>query len=104
MTRLQVGVRGVIAIAMRSGGRRPVAECARCGRVRPIAYRGLCHGCENHCRKDGTIGDYGYTRADRLADYVELPRDLTARQAAERLGVSARTIERYKRELAGRQP
>jgi hypothetical protein len=89
------------------GRRRVVTECARCGKVRPLLERGLCNPCRKTCHDDGTIGDYGYVKADRMADYAcrRLNGDSIA-AAAVRLGISKRTAERYEAQLrdAGKAP
>jgi hypothetical protein len=91
---------GVVAVrVLPCGDRRPVAECACCGRVRLIRGRGLCAGCTWSRRNDGTIGEWGWTRADRLAEYAALRGTLTRREAAARLGVSVRTADRYEAAL-----
>lgn len=89
------------------GRRHTVAECARCGRVRPLLGRGLCNPCRWMSRRNGTILDYGYVKADRVADYARL-RGLgyELEDAAVRVGVSKRTAERYEAQLrdAGMAP
>ena len=95
----RAGVLAIITVA--PGIRVPVAECACCEQVLPILARGLCSRCRSWHRTHGTIDDYGYTKADRLADYVRL-RDsgwYDVGQAAARIGVSRRTAERYEAEL-----
>lgn len=109
MRPLQVGVNGVLDIAVTAYGHKmPVAECARCGLPGPIRKRGLCGGCESVTKRDGTYAEYGYVKADRLADYAEMTRLLRGgdlnrteamRQACARLGISERTGERYERDL-----
>jgi hypothetical protein len=69
--------------------------------------RGLCNSCGTTCRHDGTIAEYGYTRADRMADYAHRRRNGdTIGLAASRLGISRRTAERYEAKLrdAGQAP
>ena len=98
---------GVLALVYRGGCRRSVAECASCGNVRVLRQRGLCQPCVRSATLDGTIEDYGWTRADRLAEYAALRNaGLTIRQAAERTGVSRRGGDRYEADLAaaGRAP
>jgi hypothetical protein len=92
---------GVTAVAVYAGRRMPVAECARCGQRKPIRARGLCGACSQRSRLDGTISDYGYTRALRLADYawLRLEAGCTLREAAARVGVSERTALRYEAAL-----
>ena len=95
----RAGVLAIITVA--NGVRVPVAECAGCEQVLPILARGLCSRCRSWHRTHGTIGDYGYVKADRMADYVRL-RDsgwCDIGEAAARIGVSERTAERYEAEL-----
>ena len=82
------------------GCRRRLDECASCGQVRVIAHRGLCDPCTNRYERDGTITQWGYVKADRVADYAWLRRSgelLTV--AAARVGVSERTAWRYEAQL-----
>jgi len=98
---------GVLAVAAAHDRRWPVAECASCERVRPIFGRGLCNACRWKRRDDGTIGEYGYVKADRIADYARLRGSgYGVYEAAERIGVSRRTAERYEASLrdAGEAP
>jgi len=84
------------------GCRHRVSECARCELVRPVWYRGLCRPCVDRCRLDGTIGCYGYVKADRMADFAWLRLGgVDVAGAAGRVGVSERTGWRYETELAG---
>jgi hypothetical protein len=84
------------------GCRRRVAECARCGHVRPLLERGLCNSCRTRCHDDGTITEFGYVKADRVADFARLRGNgCQVAEAGERIGVSRRTAERYEAELAG---
>lgn len=68
----------------------PVAECARCHKVRPIAARGLDGTCWAAAKSDGTLIDYprrnrAYT--DTVADVAELTAaGIPAEQIAARLG------------------
>lgn len=99
---------GVLAMVYRAPGiRSPVAECAACGQVRMLPRRGLCRHCDRAAVLDGTIGEYGQTREDRLAEYAGYrARGLNIREAAERAGVSRRVGDRYEKDLAasGRAP
>jgi hypothetical protein len=71
-------------------------ECCRCGRHRPLRPRGLCSTCRNRCTLDGTLGQYGWVRADRLAEFTELrDRHYPVEMAGARVGVCARTAWRY---------
>ena len=93
---------GVLAVHVQPcGDRRPVAECASCGYPRIIRGRGLCEGCRKRCRLDGTLGQYGYLRGDRIADYAALREALGMREAAARVGVTVRTAHRYEAALRG---
>jgi hypothetical protein len=90
---------GELAVVELRGRRWPVAECASCEEVGPIQSRGLCFRCYDHHQADGTLGEYGYVREDRIADYMSLRRaGLTCEEAAARVGVTARTGYRYERE------
>jgi hypothetical protein len=66
----------------------------------PIESRGLCAACRRRNRDRGTLGEFGYVKADRLADYAELRGlGVPVPAAAARLGVSERTAWRYEAEL-----
>lgn len=92
---------GVLGQARWGGQIVAVAACARCERVWPMVRRGLCYTCARICRADGTIWDYGYTKADKMADYaLARGRGLTVSQAAVQAGVDPRTGQRYEKELA----
>ena len=89
------------------GVRVRVAECARCERQRAIEARGLCHSCRTTCQANGTIGEYGYVKPDRLEDYAyRRGQGDSPGTAAGRLGISKRTACRYETQLAaaGRAP
>jgi hypothetical protein len=98
---LQPGRDGVISVYVMPSGRRcRVAACASCGEPRVIRRRGLCSTCRHRHTADGTIGDYGWTRADRLAEYAAGRRDgLGVGQAAARAGVSRATGSAYEAAL-----
>lgn len=89
------------------GIRRRVAECASCELERPLYVRGLCRPCHIRHQADGTAGQFGYVKADRLEDYAWLRTsgELLPVVAA-RLGVTERTAWRYEAELtlAGKAP
>ena len=80
-------------------------EC-RCGCGRPAACRRckLTRACYQRWRRHGWPDDVPpprAARAGRIEDYLELrSQGLTRTQAAERLGVTRRTIERYEHDLA----
>jgi hypothetical protein len=84
-----------------------LGDCASCSQYQPIVGRGLCVTCRWRHRADGTIGDYGYVKADRFSDYVLIRPARVAggelaafvRGAARRLGVSERTAWRYEAAL-----
>lgn len=100
MRPLEPGMPGVLAVHVSPGGdRRRVAECASCGALRPIRNRGLCGKCTGRHRRDGTIGEFGWTKTERLAEYATLRAGLTQVQAAARVGVSTRTATRYEAAL-----
>ncbi len=91
----------VLEVVVIYGRRLPVAECASCEQARPILGRGLCNACRWRHRDDGTIAEFGYVKADRVADYARFRLGgLGLAQAAARVGVSKRTGERYEAELA----
>ena len=91
---------GVVALATVRECRRRVAECASCERVRPLISRGLCDTCRARHQENGTIGEYGYVKADRMADFARLRSSgYGVGEAARRIGVSERTGERYEAEL-----
>ena len=94
---------GAVALATVRGERRRLAECASCERIRPLIERGLCDSCRTLRRRDGTIGDYGYVKTDRMEDYADLRRfGESVAVAASRVGVSERTGWRYEAQLARR--
>lgn len=77
-------------------------ECGSCGKDKTLKARGLCSTCRNRCTLDGTLGQYGWVRADRLAEFSQLrDRHYPVEMAGARVGVSARTAWRYE---AARQP
>jgi hypothetical protein len=91
---------GVIAVVEVYGRRLSLAECVSCERQMPMLGRGLCGMCRSRCAKDGTLTEYGYTKADRITDYVRLRTDgLTVTAAAVRIGVHRRSATRYEAEL-----
>ena len=93
---------GVLAVVTAYGRRLPIAGCARCGRVRVLLGRGLCGGCRTTCSRNGTLAQYGYTKADRKADYARhRAHGLTIREAAERTGIAERSGQRYEAERRG---
>ena len=90
---------GVLAVVTAYGRRLSLAGCARCGQVRVLLGRGLCGACRSRCRRDGTLTDYGYTKADRMTEYAQhRAGGLGVREAAERAGVSERSGQRYEAE------
>lgn len=92
---------GVIGLVVLGGAVRRVAGCADCGRTGLIIRRGLCRPCVREHVRDGTITEFGWTRADRLAEYAALRRDgLGVAEASERAGVSCRTGWRYEAALS----
>jgi hypothetical protein len=102
-----MGRPGVISIALLYGRRRPVAECVSCNRIRPLPCRGLCAACRDRHSDDGTLGDYGYVKGDRVEEYRILRlKGLNITEAGRRSGVSRRTAGRYEAGLiaAGMAP
>lgn len=98
---------GVMAVALHGRQLTPIAECARCGALRPMTGRGLCSACRKLCAADGTLDDYGCAKADKMADYaLHRNRGLTIGAAARMAGVTERTGARYEAELdaGGRAP
>src|SRR5581483_7161214 len=89
-------------VAVVHGKRLRVSECASCEQMAPLTCRGLCEPCRDRHRKAGTVEEFGYVKADRLADYEWLTRDCgeTLYVAAARIGISERTAWRYEAELA----
>jgi hypothetical protein len=83
-------------------GRR-VAECWCCGRNEYHWARGLCQRC--YCRwyhRDFTGPGPGPERipyAEKAREYEHVITSLSARRAAEKLGISARTVTRYRAAL-----
>jgi hypothetical protein len=70
-------------------------------------YRGLCDSCGHARRRDGTLAEFGYVKADRRADFARYrTAGVDLAEAAGRVGVSERTGWRYETELAasGRAP
>jgi hypothetical protein len=88
-------------VAVLYGERRRVSECASCEQVSPLICRGLCHPCRDSHLYAGTIEQFGYVKADRLADYDWLTRGCgeSLPVAAARIGVSERTAWRYEAEI-----
>ena len=91
---------GVVAVVEVYGRRLSLAECVSCGLARPILGRGLCGTCHSRHARDGTLTEYGYVKADRIAEYARL-RDSghTVASAAGRVGVTVRSGQRYEAEL-----
>ena len=71
-------------------------ECGSCGRDKTLKARGLCSWCHQKHTLDGTLGQYGWVRVNRLAEFGELRnRHYPVELAGARVGVSARTAWRY---------
>jgi hypothetical protein len=71
-------------------------ECCLCGRTKRIKGRELCSACFNRSTLDGTLGNYGWVRVNRLAEFSELrDRHYPVEMAGARVGVCARTAWRY---------
>ena len=82
------------------GRRLSLAECVSCGLVRPMLGRGLCGTCRSRYSADGTLAEYGYVKADRVADFARLRADgYTVTAAAGKIGVTRRSGTRYAAEL-----
>ena len=74
--------------------------CGRCGRIRPLKARELCSTCHDICRRYGGLAEYGWVRADRLAEFRVLrERRYPVEMAGARVGVSASTAWRYEAAL-----
>jgi hypothetical protein len=101
MRPLEPGTGGVVAVLERPSGKRmAISWCASCGLVRAIVARGLCDACHRRHRWDGTLEDFGYTRASRIEDYAFLRAGGQSAEAARaRVGVSERTALRYEAAL-----
>jgi hypothetical protein len=83
-----------------------VTTCRSCQRRPANHARGLCGSCYNRWRYYGKPQDgpppprTGGPCADRIEDYLDLRMwGLSKQQAAERLGVTLRTIWRYEHRL-----
>lgn len=98
---------GIVAVVDLYGRRRPVGACASCERVRPLPCRGLCESCRDRFSDDGTLEDWGYTKADRVEEFARLRRSgLNITEAGRRVCASRRTAGRYEAALIadGRAP
>ncbi|WP_144069894.1 helix-turn-helix domain-containing protein [Nonomuraea indica] len=79
--------------------------CACCEELGLHGGRGLCHTCYRRHLAAGTLAQYPRLQTwlsaqGRIADFAELrERGLTVREAAEQIGVSLRTAERYQARL-----
>jgi hypothetical protein len=93
---------GVLALLPRRGDwdMAPVGECAECGRIRMLPKRGLCAGCYKVAWREGTVGRYGQSQDERVAEFARCRRlGFDIRQAAARTGVCTRTGNRYEEAL-----
>jgi hypothetical protein len=91
-----------LPVAFAQGCLHILAECGFCERVKPLLGRGLCGTCREERRRDGTIAEFGYVKADRVADFARYRLGgVGVAGAAGRVGVSLRTGWRYEAELAG---
>ena len=83
---------------------RPIIECWCCGQMRPRFPRELCEACYRRwCRKGFTGPGPGpslrLAMAERASDYATVITTLSASKAAGRIGVTPRTITRWRRAL-----
>ena len=82
---------------------RPIIGCWCCGRVRPHRARELCHTCYTRWQSRGFTGPGpgpGRTpETERASDYATVITSMSARLAAGRIGVTPRTIVRWRRAL-----
>lgn len=75
-------------------------ECCSCGLDRLLEARGLCSTCRHRAAEDGTLGQYGWVRVNRLAEFRDLrERRYPVEMAGARVGVSGRTAWRYEAAL-----
>lgn len=92
---------GIAAMVEYAGQPCPAGECARCGKLYALPARGLCPTCRRQCEDDGTLGDWGVTCADRIAEFTRLRSGGTSIQgSALRIGVDSRTCQRWENKLA----
>lgn len=95
---------------MTSSRHRPEVLCACCEQIGRHNGRRLCEGCHRTHRLAGTLHQFPRTNSSisklgRLDDFAELRQHgNTIRAAAEQLGISQRTGERYAALHASRQP
>ena len=72
--------------------------CVSCEQDRPVFSRHMCKPCYQRLwrRDDGSLEQFGWVRADRLAEFGQLrDRQYSVEAAGARVGVSARTAWRY---------
>jgi transposase-like protein len=83
----------------------PPEECWCCGDVRPVICRKrggpLCTRCYSRWQRKGFSGPGPGPKqkppvADSVQEYQAVITSLTARQAAARLGISDRTVQRWR--------
>jgi hypothetical protein len=81
----------------------PLAECWCCGRPGRHAGRGLCERCYNRWHQHGFAGPGPgpefIPQAERAREYAHVITTLSARAAGEKLGISARTVQRWRAAL-----
>lgn len=84
-------------------GSRPIVECWCCGRSASHQGRGLCATCYTRWQQKGFAGPGPgpefQPQTERARDHAAVITALPARAAAERIGVSARTIVRWRAAL-----
>ncbi|MCW2929953.1 MAG: hypothetical protein JWM19_915 [Actinomycetia bacterium] len=103
VSHMVVGVDGVVAIIDSKWRRYKVAECARCGLEKRIKGRGLCPACSSAVTRDGTIGEYGWMRDERLEEFAGHRRHMNITRAGAATGISTVTAFRYERLLRERE-
>lgn len=80
---------------------RPIIVCPDCGQTRPHSARGLCNSCHRRNSRHGTLTDWPATLGQQptseiVEDYTFMTSTgVTRAEAAARLGMSQRTLERH---------
>ena len=74
--------------------------CVRCKRPRRLRGRGLCQRCHPVIRRHGELDEYRNPNVSQIDSYRELLSwSIGIQEAADRLGVTERTILRYRIQL-----